>query len=243
MLQIEHPHSTLCRGTQWGLSAINKAVWKQGDMLKKIKGAGWHGHHLLESDKGSGALEERLLGPRAAHLDGYPSYWHTCRLISSEKPKHFCVYLLSWMWKNSWEAGWLKWRIIYNPRSVFGVKIHSYFSNPSVVLHGWWLLPHASLTRFKESKITPVFGLTTCQSQCKCLSQISSLCRQERGKMGWRGVRDGRTIPLRSQLKEIICTILWKLYLSGRMVLSKPNSHGGTWFKWRASYKAGRMSG
>ena len=31
---------------------------------------------LLESDNGAEALQERLSGPGAAPLDGYPSYWH-----------------------------------------------------------------------------------------------------------------------------------------------------------------------
>lgn len=52
---------------------------------------------LLESDKGAGALQERLFGPRAARLDGYPSHWHppwTDFICKLGKTKHFCIYLV-----------------------------------------------------------------------------------------------------------------------------------------------------
>lgn len=153
-------------------------------MLKKIKGAGWHGHHLLESDKGSRALEERLLGPRA---DGYPSCWHTCRLISSGKPRHFCIYPAPINVEEELKGGWVKWWIIYNPCSVYGEKIQSYSSNPSVVLHGWWLLPHASLTRFKENKITPVLVWQCVRAAASVCLRLALCATRKDGKWGGGG--------------------------------------------------------
>lgn len=141
-LQIEHSWSTLSWGAQWGLSVINNAVWKQRDILMYlggVKGTGWHGHHLtrlLESDKGVGALQERLFGPRAAQVDGYPSYWHplqTNLICKWGKTGHFWIYLVSlilYIWKNSWRDRWVKWSMICNPCSVLREKISSYFSNP-----------------------------------------------------------------------------------------------------------------
>lgn len=89
--------------------------------------------------------------------------------------------------------------------------------------------------------------LTVCQNWCECLSQISSLYCEERGKAEWRsvagGLQDGGTIQAQSQLKEMICTIFWKRYLSGWMVLSKPNRHGGAWFKWRGELQSRRDVG
>lgn len=146
------------RGTQWGLSPINKAVWKQRDILKKSKalaGVAIIPPRLLESDKGAGPCRKGCSAPGLLDLTDIPPAGTHCGLISSANGKKNKTFLhlsgpslILYMWKNSWRDRWVKGSIIYNPCSVFGEKIHSYFSNPSVVLHGWWLLPHASLTWF-----------------------------------------------------------------------------------------------
>lgn len=153
------------KGAQWGLSAINKAVWKQRDILKKSKalaGMAIISARLLESDKGAGPCRKGCSAPGLLALTYIPPTGTHCRLIASANGKIQTFLhvsgpsLILYMWKNSWRDRLVKGSIIYNPCSVYGEKIRSYFSNPSVVLHGWWLLPHASLTWFKENKITLV---------------------------------------------------------------------------------------
>ncbi len=98
--------------------------------------------------------------------------------------------LILYMWRNSWRDRWVKGSIIYNPRSVYGEKICSYFSNPTVVLHGWWLLPHASLTWFKENKITSVL-VWQCVRAGGSVRLRLALCAV-RGEERWGGVRGGQ---------------------------------------------------
>lgn len=132
--------------------------------------------------------------------------------------------LILYIWKSSWRDRWVRGGMISNPCSVFvgwggaGISL-----TPSVVLHGWWLLPHAWLTRVEENKITSVL-VWRCVRAGLSLRLRLALCAVRKDG-------NGATMPPRSRLKEIICTILWKLHLSGWMVLSKPNSCRGSWLK------------
>lgn len=233
------------KGAQWGLSTINKQCESRGIYLKNQREwLAWPSSRPVCWNQ----IREWGLAGKVVRPQGC-STWRISLLLAPTAD-WFQTFLhvsgpslILYMWKNSWRDRWVKGSIIYNPCSVHGEKIRSYFSNPTVVLHGWWLLPHASLTWFKENKITSVLVWQCVRAGGSVRLRLALCAVRREERRGGGGVRDGGTIPLRSQLKEIICTILWKLYLSGRMVLSKPNSHGGTWFKWRVSYKAGKMSG
>lgn len=74
------------RGTKWGLSAINKAAWKQRDILKKSKalaGMTIISPCLLESDMGLGPCRKGCSARGQLYLMDIPPTGTHCRLISS----------------------------------------------------------------------------------------------------------------------------------------------------------------
>lgn len=90
------------RGTQWGLSAINKAVWNQRDILKKSKALAGMAiilPRLLESDKGAGPCRKGCSAPGLLDLTDIPPTGTRCTLISSANGKNqnisACVWSLS----------------------------------------------------------------------------------------------------------------------------------------------------
>lgn len=157
-LQIEHSRNALLAEEQNELYRRSIKQRERGIYLKKkkIKGSSWHGHHLALSAGiryGIRALQERLFGPRAALLDGYPSYWHPMQpdfICKWAKPKSIRISLILYMWKNSW---WVKQSITFNPCSVFGEKKYAAIS-PSPLLSsmddGFYLMLY--LHDFKKIK-------------------------------------------------------------------------------------------
>lgn len=151
--------------------------------------------YLLESDKGAGPCRKGCSAPGLLGLTDFPLAGTHCRQISSangEKTKFLHLTgpsLILYMWKNSWRDRWVKRSIIYNTCSVYGEKICSYFSHTplfSSMGDSFYLMLHLhDLKKIKSAR----FGLTMCQSWCECYSQISSLCREDRGKTGrgWGG--------------------------------------------------------
>lgn len=95
--------------------------------------------------------------------------------------------LIQYMWKSSWMDRWVKGSIIFNPCSVYGEKIRSYFSNPSVVLYRWWLLPHASLTWFKENKITLVLVWQCVRAGASVRLRLALCAVRREERWGWGG--------------------------------------------------------
>lgn len=74
------------RGTKWGLSAINKAVWRQRVILKKSKALAGMAiilPRLLESDKGAGPCRKGCSAPGQLNLTDIPPTGTQCRVISS----------------------------------------------------------------------------------------------------------------------------------------------------------------
>lgn len=73
-------------GTKWGLSAINKAAWRQRDILKKSKalaGMAIISPCLLESDMGSGPSSKGCSAWGQLYLMDIPPTGTRCTLISS----------------------------------------------------------------------------------------------------------------------------------------------------------------
>lgn len=87
------------RRTQWGLLAINKAVWKQRDILKKSKalaGMAIISPRLLESDKGAWPCRKGCLAPGLLNLTDIPPTGTHHRLIPSANGKNQNISASIW---------------------------------------------------------------------------------------------------------------------------------------------------
>lgn len=123
---------------QRGLLVINKAVWKQRDLLEKNQRhwLAWPSSHPVcwNQIREYGACRKGCSAIGLLNLTDIPptgTHWFHLQMGKIQTFPHLSVAsLMPYIWKNSWRDRWVKGRMIYNPRIVFGEKISSYFSNP-----------------------------------------------------------------------------------------------------------------